>query len=172
MSKLKTLSSLYFTNVQTQNVPSSEESSYRNPKAKISQKKYNKAYTTLPTVITNDSRYMWKTGRNKMYTHYTEVQRLNLENGAHIPHSRFKQLDRNLKMSDFLYDDVTKSELKLIRNRLKQGPINLKGFVTIHKSYWFDTHARKTATISWIVADKYAIANVHDFVTLLRLKLI
>lgn len=103
-------------------------------KQKISQKKYNKAYTTLPTVITNDSGYMWKTGRNKMYTHYTEVQRLNLENGARIPHSRFKQLTepKNVRFSiRWCY----KSELKLIRNRLKQGHINLKGFVTVHKSY-------------------------------------
>ena len=115
---------------------------------------------------------MWETGRNKMYTHYTQVKTLDLENGVHIPDSRFKQLDRNLKMTDFLYDGVTNSDLKLIRNRLKKGHINLKGFVTVHKSYWFATHARKTATISWIVNDKYAIANVHEFLTLLKLKLI
>lgn len=39
---------------------------------------------------------------------------------VHIPDSRFKQLDRNLKMTDFLYDDVTNSDLTLIRNRLKK----------------------------------------------------
>ena len=171
MSKLKTLKSLYHTNVQTHNVPSND-SPYHIKKAKISKKKYKKAYTTLPDVITDDAGYMWETGRNKMYTHYTQVQQLDLEKDAHIPDSRFKQLDRNLKMTDFLYDDVTNSDLKLIRNRLKKGHINLKGFVTVHKSYWFATHARKTATVSWIINDKYAIANVHDFLTLLKLKLI
>ena len=43
MSKLKTLKSLYHTNVQTHNVPSND-SPYHIKKAKISKKKYKKAY--------------------------------------------------------------------------------------------------------------------------------
>ena len=70
---------------------------------------------------------MWETGRNKKSTRYVIVKRLDLENPVIIPQARYKQVDRDLKMSDFFYDDVTKAELKLIRNRFKKCGINLKG---------------------------------------------
>ena len=171
MSKLQTLKSLYYTNVQTQNVPTPEQSPYRSPKAKTSQKKYNN-YNVIPPVITNNNDYMWNTGRNKMYTRYVIVKRLDLENPVVIPNARYKQVDRDLKMTDFFYDDVTKAELKLIRNRFKKGGINLKGFVSTTKSYDSSTHAKTYIHITWILNDKYAVANVHDFVELLQLRLI
>lgn len=171
MSKLKTLSSLYLTNIQTQNVPSSQESPYHSPKAKISRKKYNH-YNVIPPVITDNKDYMWNTGRNKMYTRYVKVKRLDLENPVMIPNARHKQVDRDLKMSDFLYDDITNAELKLIRNRFKKGAINLKGFVFTTKSYVNATSSKTHIHITWLLNDKYVVANVHDFVTLLRLKLL
>lgn len=171
MPKLKTLSSLYLTNVQTQNAPSPEETPYRRPTAKVSRKKYNN-YTVIPPVITNSGDYMWETGRNKKSTRYVNVKRLDLENPVIIPQARYKQVDRDLKMSDFFYDDVTKAELKLIRNRFKKGGINLKGFVSTTKSYDSSTHAKTYIHITWILNDKYAVANVHEFVELLRLRLI
>lgn len=172
MSKLKTLNSLYYTNVQTQNMPAYEECWYRpTPKVKISRKKYND-YNIIPSVITDSNSYMWNTGRNKMYTRYAIVKHLDLDNPVIIPNARHKQVDRDLKMSDFLYDDVTKAELKLIRNRFRRGAINLKGFVSTTKSYENPTHAKTYIHITWILNDKYAIANIHDFVTLLQLRLI
>ena len=75
-------------------------------------------------------------------------------------------------MTDFLYDDVSKKDLRLIRDRFKKGPINLKGYVSTKKAYLHASHRHTYIFITWVLDDHYVIGNVHDFIDALKQKLI
>lgn len=71
-------------------------------------------------------------------------------------------------MTDFYYDNISKKDLKLIRQRFGKEPINVKGYHRIVKDYSSSNHRYTYIYIAWVVNDTYIINDVADFVELLK----
>lgn len=132
------------------------------------QNTYNQ-YNRLPDKIINTNTYFWDNGFSKRYSRYAKIT----EAGPlDVPLTEKPKLNRPLRMTDFLYDDVSKKDLRLIRNRFKKGPINLKGYVSTKKAYLHASFRHTYIFITWVLGDHYVIGNVHDFIDALKQKLI
>lgn len=104
---------------------------------RLNQKRFDN-YNRMPDMITMEASYYWNEGFNKMYGRYTRP----VEPG--IVENQLKnftlKVDRTLRMTDFFYDGISKKDLKLIRDRFKKEPINVKGYHRIVKDYSSNSH--------------------------------
>ena len=142
----------------------------RDKKNHLHQKTYND-YNRLPEKIINSQGYFWRNGFSKHYGRYAQVTDAG---PLDLPITEKPKINRRLRMTDFIYDDVSKKDLKLIRDRFKKGPINLKGYISVKKDYPFG-HVRyhqTNVTFTWVLDDHYVIGNVHDFIDALKNKAI
>ena len=71
-------------------------------------------------------------------------------------------------MTDFFYDGVSKKDLKLIRDRFKKGPLNLKGYNRIVKDYSSNSHRYTYIYLAWVINDNYIINDIDHFIELLK----
>lgn len=124
----------------------------------------------MPDMITNENSYYWNEGFNKMYGRYTHL----VEPG--IVDDQLKdftlKVNRTLRMTDFFYDGVSKKDLKLIRDRFKKGPLNLKGYHRIVKDYSSNSHRYTYIHLAWVINDTYIINDIDHFIDLLKNRLI
>ena len=132
------------------------------------QNTYNQ-YNRLPDKIINTNTYFWDNGFSKRYGRYAKITDAG---PLDVPLTEKPKLNCPLRMTDFLYDDVSKKDLRLIRDRFKKGPINLKGYVSVKKHYNHSSHRWTYVIITWVLDDHYVIGNVHDFIDALKQKLI
>lgn len=132
---------------------------------RLNQKQYNN-YNRIPEMITDKSGYYWDNGFNKRYGRYARLVEPGLLdeqlNGFTL------KMDKQLRMTDFFYDNVSKKDLKLIRQRFKKEPINVKGYNRIVKDYSSSSHRYTYIYIAWVLNDTYIINDVTDFVELLK----
>ena len=149
-------------NIETAYYPNTRVCEHRR---RLKQKRYNN-YNRMPEMITNNKGYYWDNGFNKRYGRYTHLIESGLLTGQ-LEDFTLK-LNRELRMSDFFYDNVSKKDLKLIRQRFKKGPINLKGYHQIAKAYSYPNHRYTFIHIAWVLNDTYIINDVTDFVELLK----
>lgn len=132
---------------------------------RLNQKQYNN-YNRMPKIITDKNGYYWDNGFNKRYGRYTRL----VEPG-HVSDQLQNftlKFDRQLRMTDFFYDGISKKDLKLIRQRFGKEPINVKGYHRIVKNYSSSSHRYTYIYIAWVVNDTYIINDVTDFVELLK----
>lgn len=132
---------------------------------RLNQKQYNN-YNRMPEMITNNNGYYWDNGFHKRYGRYTRLVEPGLVDGQ-LQNFTLK-VDRELRMTDFFYDGVSKKDLKLIRQRFGKEPINVKGYHRIVKNYSSSNHRYTYIYIAWVVNDTYIINDVTDFVELLK----
>ena len=132
---------------------------------RLNQKQYNN-YNRMPKIITDKNGYYWDNGFNKRYGRYTRLVEPGLVDGQ-LQNFTLK-VDRELRMTDFFYDGVSKKDLKLIRQRFGKEPINVKGYHRIVKDYSSSNHRYTYIYIAWVVNDTYIINDVTDFVELLK----
>ena len=132
---------------------------------RLNQKQYNN-YNRMPNMITNNNDYYWKEGFNKRYGRYTHLIEPDRLDGQ-LDDFTLK-VDRQLRMTDFYYDNLSKKDLKLIRQRFGKEPINVKGYHHIAKAYSFPNHRYTFVYIAWVLNDTYIINDVTDFVELLK----
>ena len=88
--------------------------SVREHGGRLNQKQYNN-YNRMPEMITNNNGYYWDNGFHKRYGRHTWL----VEPGfvdEQLQNFTLK-VDRQLRMTDFFYDGVSKKDLKLIRQR-------------------------------------------------------
>ena len=149
-------------NIETAYRPNTRVCEHRR---RLKQKRYNN-YNRMPEMITNNKGYYWDNGFNKRYGRYTHLIEPSLLDGQ-LEDFTLK-LDRELRMSDFFYDHVSKKDLKLIRQRFKKGSINLKGYHHIAKAYSFPNHRYTFVYIAWVLNDTYIINDIADFIELLK----
>lgn len=132
---------------------------------RLNQKQYNN-YNRIPEMITDKSGYYWDNGFNKRYGRYARLVEPGLLdeqlNGFTL------KMDKQLRMTDFFYDNVSKKDLKLIRQRFKKEPINVKGYHRIVKDYSSSSHRYTYIYIAWVLNDTYIVNDVTDFVELLK----
>lgn len=132
---------------------------------RLNQKQYNN-YNRIPEMITDKSGYYWDNGFNKRYGRHARLVEPGLLdeqlNGFTL------KMDKQLRMTDFFYDNVSKKDLKLIRQRFKKEPINVKGYNRIVKDYSSSSHRYTYIYIAWVLNDTYIINDVTDFVELLK----
>lgn len=132
---------------------------------RLTQKQYNN-YNRIPEMITDKNGYYWDNGFNKRYGRYARLVEPGLLdeqlNGFTL------KMDKQLRMTDFFYDNVSKKDLKLIRQRFKKEPINVKGYNRIVKDYSSSSHRYTYIYIAWVLNDTYIINDVTDFVELLK----
>lgn len=123
-------------------------------------------YNRMPDMITNNNGYYWDNGFNKRYGRHAFL----VEPGqmANQLKDFTLKVDKQLRMTDFFYDGVSKKDLKLIRDRFKKGPINLKGYNRIVKDYSSNSHRYTYVYIAWVINDSYIINNVDHFIDLLK----
>lgn len=132
---------------------------------RLNQKQYNN-YNRMPKIITDKNGYYWDNGFNKRYGRYTRLVEPGLVDGQ-LQNFTLK-VDRELRMTDFFYDGVSKKDLKLIRQRFGKEPINVKGYHRITKAYTSSNHRYTYIYIAWVVNDTYIINDVTDFIELLK----
>lgn len=132
---------------------------------RLNQKQYNN-YNRMPEMITDNKGYYWDNGFNKRYGRYTRLVEPGLLD-EQLEDFTLK-LDRELRMTDFFYDNVSKKDLKRIRQRFKKGFINLKGYHRIVKDYSSSSHRYTYIYIAWVVNDAYIINDIADFIELLK----
>lgn len=120
----------------------------------------------MPKIITDKNGYYWDNGFNKRYGRYTRLVEPGLVDGQ-LQNFTLK-VDRELRMTDFFYDGVSKKDLKLIRQRFGKEPINVKGYHRIVKDYSSSSHRYTYIYIAWVVNDTYIVNDVTDFVELLK----
>lgn len=132
---------------------------------RLNQKQYNN-YNRMPEMITNNNNYYWDNGFHKRYGRHTWLVEPGSVNDQ-LQNFTLK-VDRQLRMTDFFYDNVSKKDIKLIRQRFKKEPINLKGYNRIVKDYSSSSHRYTYIYIAWVVNDTYIINDVTDFVELLK----
>ena len=132
---------------------------------RLTQKRFNN-YTRMPDMITNENGYYWREGFNKMYGRHTRL----VEPGQIADQLKdfTLKVDKLLRMTDFFYDGISKKDLKLIRDRFKKGPINLKGYNRIVKDYSSNSHRYTYVYIAWVINDSYIINDVDHFIELLK----
>lgn len=141
----------------------------RHPNGRLNQKRFDN-YNRMPDMITMDASYYWNEGFNKMYGRYTRLVE---------PRRVTDQLkdftlkvDKQLRMTDFFYDGVSKKDLKLIRERFKKEPINVKGYHRIVKNYSSNSHRYTYIYLAWVIDDTYIINDIDHFIDLLKNRLI
>lgn len=132
---------------------------------RLNQKQYNN-YNRMPEMITNNNGYYWDNGFHKRYGRHTWLVEPGLVD-EQLEGFTLK-LDRELRMTDFFYDNVSKKDLKLIRQRFAKGSINLKGYYRIVKNYSSSNHRYTYIYIAWVLNDTYIINDVTDFIELLK----
>lgn len=132
---------------------------------RLKTNQYNN-YNRIPDMITNNNGYYWDNGFNKRYGRHAFL----VEPG--LVEDQLKdftlKVNRTLRMTDFFYDGVSKKDLKLIRDRFKKGPINLKGYNRIVKDYSSNSHRYTYVYIAWVINDSYIINDVDHFIELLK----
>lgn len=132
---------------------------------RLNQKQYNN-YNRMPEMITNNNGYYWDNGFHKRYGRHTWLVEPGLVSDQ-LQNFTLK-VDRQLRMTDFFYDNLSKKDLKLIRQRFGKEPINVKGYHRIVKNYSSSNHRYTYIYIAWVVNDTYIINDVTDFVELLK----
>lgn len=132
---------------------------------RFNQKQYNN-YNRMPEMITNNNGYYWDNGFHKRYGRHTWLVEPGFVDGQ-LENFTLK-VDRQLRMTDFYYDGISKKDLKLIRQRFAKGAINLKGYHRIVKNYSSSNHRYTYIYIAWVVNDTHIINDVTDFVELLK----
>ena len=97
----------------------------RHPNGRLTQKRFDN-YNRMLDMITMEASYYWNEGFNKMYGRYTRL----VEPGLVTDQLKdfTLKINKQLRMTDFFYDGVSKKDLKLIRDRFKKEPINVKGY--------------------------------------------
>lgn len=137
----------------------------RHPNGRLNQKRFDN-YNRMPDMITMEASYYWNEGFNKMYGRYTRL----VESGLVTDQLKdfTLKVDKQLCMTDFFYDSVSKKDLKLIRDRFKKGSINLKGYNRIVKDYSSNSHRYTYVYIAWVINDTYIINDVNHFIDLLK----
>lgn len=132
---------------------------------RLNTKQYN-AYNRMPDMITTNNNYYWEQGFNKRYGRHALLVKPNAVNDQ-LNNFTLK-IDRQLQMTDFYYDNVSKKDLKLIRQRFKKAPMNLKGYNAIVKDYSHSRHRYTYIHIAWVIDDRYIINDISDFIALLK----
>lgn len=137
----------------------------RHPNGQLNQKRFDN-YSRMPDMITNNAGYYWDEGFNKMYGRYTRL----VEPGLVTDQLKdfTLKIDKPLRMTDFFYDGVSKKDLKLIRDRFKKEPINVKGYHRIVKDYSSNSHCYTYIYLAWVVNDTYIINDIDHFIDLLK----
>lgn len=131
----------------------------------LHQNQYNN-YNRMPEMITNNNGYYWDNGFHKRYGRHTWLVEPGLVSDQ-LQNFTLK-VDRQLRMTDFFYDGISKKDLKLIRQRFGKEPINVKGYNYITKAYSSSNHRYTYIYIAWVVNDTYIINDVTDFIELLK----
>ena len=141
----------------------------RHPNGLLNQKRFD-YYCRMPDMITNNAGYYWDEGFNKMYGRYTRL----VEPGLVTDQLKdfTLKIDKPLRMTDFFYDGVSKKDLKLIRERFKKEPINVKGYHRIVKDYSSNSHRYTYIYLAWVINDTYIINDIDHFIGLLKNRLI
>lgn len=154
-NNLKTIQTTYKANTRPR---------HRNG-GRLNQKRFDN-YNRMPDMITNENGYYWREGFNKMYGRYIRL----VEPGLVTDQLKdfTLKVDKQLRMTDFFYDSVSKKDLKLIRDRFKKGSINLKGYNRIVKDYSSNSHRYAYVYIAWVINDTYIINDVNHFIDLLK----
>lgn len=136
---------------------------------RLTQKRFDN-YNRMPDMITMEASYYWNEGFNKMYGRYTRL----IEPGLVTDQLKdfTLKVDKQLRMTDFFYDGVSKKDLKLIRDRFKKEPINVKGYHRIVKDYSSNSHRYTYIYLAWVVNDTYIINDIDHFIDLLKNRLI
>lgn len=132
---------------------------------RLKTKQYN-TYSRMPDMITANNNYYWEQGFNKRYGRNALLVKPDVI-GDQLNGFTLK-IDRQLQMTDFYYDNVSKKDLKLIRDRFKKAPINLKGHHRIVKDYSHSSHRYTFIYIAWVINDHYIINDIKDFINLLK----
>ena len=138
----------------------------RGRNGRLNQKQYNN-YNRMPEMITDYNDYYWENGFNKRYGRYVRLVEPGILDENLLKDFTLK-IDKQLRMTDFFYDDISKKDMKLIRQRFKQKPINVKGYNRIVKDYSSPSHRYTYIYIAWVVNDAYIINDVTDFIKLLK----
>lgn len=154
-NNLKTIQTAYKANTRPR---------HRND-GRLTQKRFDN-YNRMPDMITRESSYYWNEGFNKMYGRYTRL----VEPGLVTDQLKdfTLKIDKQLRMTDFFYDGVSKKDLKLIRDRFKKEPINVKGYHRIVKDYSSNSHRYTYVYIAWVINDSYIINDVDHFINLIK----
>lgn len=137
----------------------------RGRSGRLNQKQYNN-YNRMPEMITDYNDYYWENGFNKRYGRYTRLVEPGLVDGQ-LKDFTLK-VDKQLRMTNFFYDGISKKDLKLIRQRFKKDSINIKGYNRIVKDYSSSSHRYTYIYIAWVVNDTYIINDVIDFIELIK----
>lgn len=132
---------------------------------RLKTKQYN-TYSRMPDMITANNNYYWEQGFNKRYGRNALLVKPDVV-GDQLNGFTLK-IDRQLQMTDFYYDNVSKKDLKLIRDRFKKAPINVKGYHRIVKDYSHSSHRYTFINIAWVINDRYIINDIKDFINLLK----
>lgn len=158
-NNLKTIQTAYKTNTRPR---------HRNG-GQLTQKRFDN-YNRMPDMITMEASYYWNEGFNKMYGRYTRL----VEPGLVTDQLKdfTLKVDKQLRMTDFFYDGVSKKDLKLIRDRFKKEPINIKGYHRIIKDYSSNSHRYTYIYLAWVINDTYIINDIDHFIDLLKNRLI
>lgn len=158
-NNLKTIQTTYRANTRPR---------HRNG-GRLTQKRFDN-YNRMPDMITMEASYYWNEGFNKMYGRYTRL----VEPGLVTDQLKdfTLKVDKQLRMTDFFYDGVSKKDLKLIRDRFKKEPINVKGYHRIVKDYSSNSHRYAYIYLAWVVNDTYIINDIDHFIDLLKNRLI
>lgn len=141
----------------------------RHPNGRLNQKRFDN-YNRMPDMITMKASYYWNEGFNKMYGRYTRLVEPGLVTNQ-LKDFTLK-VDKPLRMTDFFYDGVSKKDLKLIRDRFKKEPINVKGYHRIVKDYSSNSHRYTYIHLAWVINDTYIINDIDHFIDLLKNRLI
>ena len=136
---------------------------------RLTQKRFDN-YNRMPDMITMEASYYWNEGFNKMDGRYTRLVEPGLVTDQ-LKNFTLK-VDKQLHMTDFFYDGVSKKDLKLIRDRFKKEPINVKGYHRIVKDYSSNSHRYTYIYLAWVINDTYIINDIDHFIDLLKNRLI
>lgn len=137
----------------------------RHPNGRLTQKRFDN-YNRMPDMITMEVSYYWNEGFSKMYGRYTRL----VEPGLVTDQLKdfTLKVDRQLRITDFFYDSVSKKDLKLIRERFKKEPINVKGYHRIVKDYSSNNHRYTYVYLAWVINDTYIINDIDHFIDLIK----
>lgn len=132
---------------------------------RLNTKQYN-AYNRMPDMITTNNNYYWEQGFNKRYGRHALLVKPDVVDDQ-LKDFTLK-ITKQLQMTDFYYDNVSKKDLKLIRDRFKKTPITVKGYHRIVKDYSHSSHRYTFIHIAWVINDRYIINDIKDFINLLK----
>lgn len=132
---------------------------------RLKAKQYN-TYSRMPDMITANNNYYWEQGFNKRYGRNALLVKPDVVDDQ-LKDFTLK-ITKQLQMTDFYYDNVSKKDLKLIRDRFKKTPITVKGYHRIVKDYSHSSHRYTFIHIAWVINDRYIINDIKDFINLLK----